>query len=150
MRSQREGDPLERGGERRTVGLKSGLESITYITRQALQDHPDWVLLRLDLVNAFNSILRKIIFKEVSAHFPLLLPWLHCLYGEFSQLWTKSEEGSFYFPLSSEEGVKQGCTLGSFLFCLAIHNPVIKKLNQRFTHLSLFNSLLRDGFRSSR
>ena len=115
---------------------KSGLESITYITRQALQDHPDWVLLRLDLVNAFNSILRKIIFKEVSAHFPLLLPWLHCLYGEFSQLWTKSEEGSFYFPISSEEGVKQGCTLGSFLFCLAIHNPVIKKLNALLTSLS--------------
>ena len=99
---------------------KSGLESITHITKEALQQHPNWVLLRLDLVNAFNTILRKIIFQEVQEHFPFLLPWLCCLYGQSSNLWTKSEDGTFYFPLSSEEGVKQGCTLGSFLFCLAI------------------------------
>jgi ribonuclease HI len=112
---------------------QSGLESITHITKEALKEHPDWVLLRLDLVNAFNSIFRKIIFEEVYKHFPLLLPWLYCLYGDFSHLWTKSDEGEFYFPLSSEEGVKQGCTLGSFLFCLAIHNPVIKKINELLT-----------------
>ena len=115
---------------------KSGLESITHITKEALKEHPNWVLLRLDLVNAFNTILRKIIFEEVQKHFPLLLPWLKCLYGRFSHLWTKSENGSFYFPLSSEEGVKQGCTLGSFLFCLAIQNPVIKKINALLTSLS--------------
>jgi hypothetical protein len=51
---------------------KGGLESITYITKQALLEHPNWVLLRLDLVNAFNSILRKTIFEEVNAHFPEL------------------------------------------------------------------------------
>lgn len=108
---------------------KSGLESITHITKEVLKDHPNWVLLRLDLVNAFNSVLRKIIFKEVHDHFPFLLPWLSCLYGNFSQLWTKSVDGTHYFPLSSQEGVKQGCTLGSFLFCLAIHNPIIRKIN---------------------
>jgi hypothetical protein len=49
---------------------KSG---ITYITRQALQDHPDWVLLRLDLVNAFNSILRKNYFQgSISAFSPII------------------------------------------------------------------------------
>ena len=109
---------------------KSGLESITHITKEVLKDHPNWVLLRLDLVNAFNSsVLRKIIFKEVHDHYPFLLPWLSCLYGNFSQLWTKSVDGTHYFPLSSQEGVKQGCTLGSFLFCLAIHNPIIRKIN---------------------
>ena len=115
---------------------KGGLESITFITKEALKEHPNWVLLRLDLVNAFNSILRKIIFEEVSANFPLLLPWLHCLYGRFSDLWTKSEDGTCYFPLSSEEGVKQGCTLGSFLFCIAIQNPIIKKINSILNNTS--------------
>ena len=59
---------------------KSYLESITHITKEALKQHPNWLLLRLDLVvNAFNSILRKTIFKEVQEHFPFLLPWLYCL-----------------------------------------------------------------------
>ena len=35
---------------------KSGLESITHKTKEALRQHPNWVLLRLDLVNAFHSI----------------------------------------------------------------------------------------------
>ena len=72
---------------------------------------------------------RPVPVKEVHDHFPFLLPWLRCLHGNFSQLWTKSVDGTHYFPLSSQEGVKQGCTLGSFLFCLAIHNLVIKKIN---------------------
>eukprot|EP01036_Dinobryon_divergens_P029340 gene29340-38419_t len=125
---------------------QSGLESITHITKEALKEHPDWVLLRLDLVNAFNSIFRKIIFEEVYKHFPLLLPWLNCLYGDFSHLWTKSDQGEFYFPLSSEEGVKQGCTLGSFLFCLAIHHPVIKKINELLTSSLGDNSSSSTGF----
>ena len=112
---------------------KSGLESITHITKEALKQHPNWVLLRLDLVNAFNSVLRKIIFKEVQEHFPFLLPWLYCLYGHSSDLWTKSEDSTFYFPRSSEEGAKQGCTLGSFLFCVAFQNPGIKRINALLT-----------------
>ena len=64
---------------------------------------------------------RPVPVKEAHDHFPFLLPWLCCLYGNFSQLWTKSVDGTHYFPLSSQEG--------SFLFCLAIHNLVIKKIN---------------------
>ena len=119
----------------------SGLESITHKTKEALKQHPNWVLLRLDLANAFYSILRKIIFLEVQEHFPFLLHWLYCLYGHSSDLWTKSEDSTFYFPRSSEEGVKQGCTLGSFLFCLAFQNPVIKRINALLTSPSFDSAI---------
>jgi hypothetical protein len=87
---------------------KSGLESITHITKEALKQHPNWVLLRLDLVNAFNTILRKIIFQEIQEHFPFLLPWLCCLYGQSSDLWTKSEDGTFYFPFPVRKVLNKG------------------------------------------
>ena len=107
----------------------SGIESISHIIRQTLREKPHYILFRGDIKNAFNSLQRNIIFKEVQANFPLLLPWVNCLYGRFSDLWTKDIDGS-NFPISSEEGVKQGETLGSALFNIGIHERIIKRLNK--------------------
>ena len=107
----------------------SGLESISQIIQQTLKENPSYILFRGDIKNAFNSLLRKTIFKEINEQFPLLLPWVNCLYGSFSNLWTKSTDGS-YFAIDSEEGVKQGETLGSALFNIGIHTAIVKRLNK--------------------
>ena len=41
--------------------------------RNHLSDHPDWVLVSLDLTNAFNSVSRVAFFKQVQDKFPLIL-----------------------------------------------------------------------------
>ena len=43
--------------------------------------------------------------------------------------WAKSIDGTF-MSINSEEGVKQGELLGSALFNIGIHAPIIKRLNK--------------------
>ena len=45
------------------VGIPGGAENVVHCVRNLLSDHPDWVLVSLDLVNAFNSVSRPAFFR---------------------------------------------------------------------------------------
>ena len=52
------------------VGMPGGAENIVHGIRNLLSDHPDWVLVSLDLTNALNSVSRVAFFKQVQDKFP--------------------------------------------------------------------------------
>jgi len=47
--------------------IKGRCEVVVHIIRVALNVHPDWVVLQVDVVNIFNSILHKAIFQKLRA-----------------------------------------------------------------------------------
>ena len=48
---------------------------LTHLVQLCLYQHPDWIALKLDAKNAFNTISRKSILSEVASHFPELFPF---------------------------------------------------------------------------
>jgi len=81
----------------------------------------DDVLVKLDFRNAFNSVHREDIFKEVHKNLPELLPFVCSAYGRPTILRFGSS------VVFSSEGTQQGDPLGALLFCLAVH-PLIESL----------------------
>ena len=74
--------------------------------------------MKIDFKNAFNSIRRDVVLKEIQKQFPTIYPIF----------WQAYSCPSFLFYgdrfLSFQEGVQQGESLGSFLFSLAIQNLI--------------------------
>ncbi|KAL2621414.1 hypothetical protein R1flu_001619 [Riccia fluitans] len=90
--------------------------------RATLDLHPDWVVLQLDIRNAFNTVSREAIFHELrSAPGTLdpLFPFVHSFYSQSSPLYfsmgTRTGDISTFL---SEVGTRQGDPLGGALFAL--------------------------------
>ena len=49
--------------------------------RLAIEAHPDWVILKLDFKNAFNTVARLAFLRWTAANFPILLPFLQRAYS---------------------------------------------------------------------
>ena len=85
---------------------------------EAHSNDDDFVVLKIDLRNAFNLVSRQAFLDECTAHFPEVLPWALWCYGQHPVLW---------HPLgliSSESGVQQGDPLGPLLISLVLHRVV--------------------------
>eukprot|EP00731_Ephydatia_muelleri_P012448 Em0006g1342a len=83
-------------------GLRSGIEEH--------QNEQDFVVMKIDLRNAFNLVSRQALLDE----FPELLQLAAWCYGQHPLLW--SPMGT----IMSESGVQQGDPLGPLLFCLVL------------------------------
>ena len=108
------------------VSTPGGAEMMIHLIQFCHLSHPDWVILKLDARNAFNSVSRKIILSEVSNNFPDLFPFVSKCYAQPSQLTTRLYQSNCY--ISSEEGVQQGDPMGPFLFALVLQ-PLLVKIN---------------------
>ena len=78
-----------------------------------------FIVLKIDLVNAFNLVSRQALLSECSTHFPELLPWVSWCYCRHPVLWHTLGN------LTSQSAVQQGDPLGPLLFSLVL-NIVIK------------------------
>ena len=101
------------------VGVRGGAEAAVQAVRLALnqRDEPeDFVVLKVDFENAFNSGSRAAILGELENHFPELVPWFRYCYGQGAALTCQG----CVLPFKSTTGVQQGDPLGPFLFSLSL------------------------------
>ena len=114
------------------VGVQAGAEAVVHSLNlvRSLPDIPDsskWVLL-LDFKNAFYSIDRTVMFKEIRERLPDISPWMECCYGVHPLL--------FYGDYTNHSccGVQQGDPLGPFGFSLALQ-PIVDRISLEVPNL---------------
>ena len=103
-------------------GVPLGCEAAAHATRLYLHNMPPGhLLLKLDFINAFNTLRRDKMLESVKEYAPELFTLVHsAAYGQPSLLFCGDH------IVESAEGVQQGDSLGPLLFCLAIHLLVLK------------------------
>ena len=114
--------PLQLG-----VGVKCGCEAIVHSVSRTLKDYntpPEdcWVLL-LDFSNAFNSVSRNQMIKEVRACIPSIAAWMESCYGVQPILHLADD------TILSQSGVQQGDPLGLLGFALTFQ-PIIERIKE--------------------
>ena len=129
--------PLQLG-----VGVPVDCEAIVHSVDRVLEDpgiQPDahWTLF-LDFSNAFNSVSREVLFREVRAHLPSMSAWIECCYSPQPLLTLVSS------IIYSCCGVQQGDPLGPLGFAFALH-PIIKKVREKVPGLVINAWYLDDG-----
>jgi hypothetical protein len=108
------------------VATKLGCEAAIHTTRTCVIISGK-VLLKLDFKNAFNSVERDCILKEVQSHTPLLYPYL------FYQCYRNPSTLFFGNHLiSSSVGAQQGDPCGPMIFSLSIQ-PIILSLDSQLS-----------------
>ena len=98
-----------------------------------LEMHPDHVDISCDARNAFNSWCRTRLWQPLLTTFPAIYALCKLIYGSPSDV-VFFEEGVGLTSILNAVGSRQGCSLGSLLYCLAIH-PLLLKLQGEFPDL---------------
>ena len=75
------------------------------------------------LLNAFNSVNRSSLFREVRSHTPSIAAWLECCYGSQPILYLRDH------TILSSSRVQQGDPLGPLGFALTLH-PIFARIQQ--------------------
>ncbi|KAL0852553.1 hypothetical protein ABMA27_016972 [Loxostege sticticalis] len=102
-------------------GTRQGCEGAIHAARSFVMDfnNADFVIIKLDIKNAFNSLERDVLLNEVKDIIPSLYPFLDQVYGTSSKLIFKDN------LILSQVGDQQGDPLGPLIFSLAIHKAII-------------------------
>ena len=101
------------------VAVPLGAEAAVHSSRHWVHAHrnnPDKVFLKLDFVNAFNTVDRATVLREVRLRLPAMAPWAEWCYSHHTKLLFQGE------ALTSEAGVQQE-TLWGHSFSPWLFNP---------------------------
>ena len=96
----------------------------------AMEVKPTLVGASLDAINAYGEFERECIEAAIKANPYLhrLLPLYELMYKRGEEvLWYYDENGNFVLGARNKRGVRHGCVLGMFLFCI-IMEPVYARL----------------------
>ncbi|XP_063389112.1 uncharacterized protein LOC134674887 [Cydia fagiglandana] len=101
-------------------GTVLGCEAAIHATRHyAVERHASGdVIIKIDIKNAFNTVERDTILKEVLEKTPSLYPFIYQCYASPSNLFYTGD------VIRSQVGAQQGDPLGPLIFCLAIHQII--------------------------
>ena len=102
-----------------------------------LELHPEHVLLSLDFTNGFNSTFRHVMLERLY-ELPELAPlWriADLCYGVPSPLHLFGRDG-LVSSFTSQGGSRQGCVLGTLLFCLGLQ-PALKEASRDLGDLTV-------------
>ena len=109
------------------MGINGGAEAAVHAIREYAQlvsqrnDLKDYVVVKLDMKNAFNEVLRQQVLQEIHKRCPEIYKLVWQSYRKETPLFIGDTH------ISSETGVQQGDPLGSLCFTLAI-DPIIQSL----------------------
>jgi len=123
------------------VAVRGGAEGLIHYVRQVWEEKredPDFVIMKLDMKNAYNRCNREIFFKWVCKYYPDMARFVYLTYGEDSNL----VHGDWV--ILSQEGTQQGDGLASILF-VACLRKAYKELLRRHPDLELNNWFIDDG-----
>ena len=98
-------------------GVSGGLEAAVHSLQILLSQNHEFLALSIDMKNAFNSIRRADVAKQVYRHFPELVPFFKMCYQPASKLYLRLVDGTFEI-LTSDEGTRQGEPLAGTFFNL--------------------------------
>lgn len=90
--------PIQHG-----VATEGGSELIVHHIQLLLEKNPDWIMVKTDISNAFNSVDRASLLYAVSDSFPDIQGHVHKMYGVATSLIYL--KGSETILLSSQQGV---------------------------------------------
>lgn len=107
------------------IGIRGAAEAVAMGCQSlvdSLEKQPGWVLLKVDMSNAFNTVSRKAVLQSALQYCPSAFNFLKFAYSEPAPLFSGGR------MLLSKEGTHQGCPLGPLGFALGIH-PVLQQLS---------------------
>ena len=93
------------------MSTKCGTEFLAHHVQLLLDSHPEWIVLKTDVANAFNSLDRHQMLAEVAASFPDLFDHLSQMYLIKNPLLFLQHTKMVL--LSSQQGIHQGDPPGS-------------------------------------
>ena len=109
------------------IGVQSGQQLVTTAIRTALQQRSDFVVVKVDVSNAFNACTRAAMLAAIERHPEVarLLPLYAAILVPESKLWMRGTNGDLEeIGRRCAEGGHQGCSATGAAFCLAIHPAV--------------------------
>ena len=116
------------------VGVPGGMHAFIHGMRLLLEQRGDFVVVKIDLRNAFNSISRSAMLRRLARHPRLarLCPLLHALLSCATELRVGAARQPL-FPAGgrgdSSEGTQQGMAQSMLAFCVAIQ-PELEALDR--------------------
>ena len=111
------------------VGVENGMSILVHGIRLVLELHGDFVVVKIDIRNAYNATSRADTLRRLTHHPQLaaLVPFLHACSAAGSDLIVG--DGRRLFPdamrADSSEGVQQGFPLSSLIFSVLIHPELV-------------------------
>ncbi|KAK3236654.1 hypothetical protein CYMTET_53215, partial [Cymbomonas tetramitiformis] len=123
------------------VGVPGGAEVCVHTVQALLGADPSWCDLALDCKNAFNTVKRSVIHKEVNDNFPELLGMAESNFRHRARLGWQGADGRFRW-VESAEGAQQGDPLGPFFTAVALQPALQATLDE---HPDVFIMAYLDG-----
>ena len=115
------------------VGVSGGCEIMVAAISAHLERFPQHIDVAADAKNAFNTWCRSQLWTTLHRNFPSLYAFVKLVYGASSDIiFFEPDAGASAVPNSV--GSRQGCSLGSFLYCLAIH-PLLVQMQEEYPEL---------------